>query len=209
MTCPAQPSDVTLRDQHTGLTRDLILDALTRLVLEEGVHDFSVQRVAELAGVSHRTIYRHFASREDLLEALAIRLASQMPRELSSYDACEVRDAIRDIHAVFTKESKRVKALAILAAGARIRLPHRKKNTRVVQRTLAPLTAHLAAEEAEAVAILIRSIAGSFMWFHLTDEHGLDPERTTRLVVWAVQALIDSLRAGNGPGRPEKLPEGD
>jgi AcrR family transcriptional regulator len=197
-------SDATLREQHNELTRDLILEALTRLVSEEGVHEFSIQRVAELAGVSHRTVYRHFASREELLEALAVWLSDRMPRPLSSYKPDQIESAIRDTHAVFADESKRVTALAVLAAGARIRLPHRKKNTRVVERTLAPLTAHLEPGDAEAAAVLIRSIAGSHMWSQLTDEHGLDAERTTRVVVWAVRALIESLKAGSGPGCGER-----
>jgi AcrR family transcriptional regulator len=200
-------SEQTLRDQQTGLTRDLILEALTRLVSEEGVHDFSIQRVAELAGVSHRTVYRHFASREELLEALAVSLESRMPRELSSYEPCEIGAAIHDVHAVFAKDPERVKALAVLAAGARIRLPHRRKNTRAVERALASIASHLSPEDAEAVAVLIRSIAGSLMWFQFTDEHGLDPERTTRVVVWAVEVLVDSLKAGNGPGGEKRLAE--
>ena len=197
-------SEATLREQHNELTRDLILEAVTRLVSEDGVHEFSMQRVAELAGVSHRTVYRHFASREELLEALAVWLNDCMPRPLSSYDPDQIEAAIHDTHAVFVDQSKKVTALSVLAAGARIRLPHRKKNTRVVERTLAPLTAHLEPGDAEAVAVLVRSIAGSHMWSQLTDEHGLDAERTTRVVVWAVQALVESLKAGSGPAREER-----
>src|SRR5262245_5695898 len=97
----------TLRNQHAELTRDLIFQALTRLVLDEGIHDFSIQQVADVAGVSHRTVYRYFSSREELLEGLAEWLDSQMPKPLDSYQPEEIANAIRDTHAVFDQQSDR------------------------------------------------------------------------------------------------------
>jgi len=196
----------TLRDQHADLTRDIILEALTRLVSKEGVHDFSIQRVADLAGVSHRTVYRHFQTREELLEALASRLEERMPRELSSYGPDQLEDAIRAIHGLFEQHPDEVTALAVLAAGARIRTRQRNEHTRTVERSLAGFVRHLDPEDARAVVTLIRSILGSHVWSHLRNDHDLDGEQTTRAVVWAVRTLIDALRAGKGPksNKPER-----
>src|SRR5215813_3349084 len=191
--------DATLRDQHADFTRDIILEALTRLVSKEGVHDFSIQRVADLAGVSHRTVYRHFQTREELLEALALWLEDRLPRELSSFGPDQVEDAIRTVHGLFEQYSEQVTALAVLAAGARIRIPRRNEHSRTVERALAGLVRHLAPGDARAVVTLIRSILGSHMWSHLRNDHGLDGEQTTRAVVWAVRTLIDALKAEKGP----------
>ena len=59
-----------LRDRAKHETRTRILDAVVRVVLDDGIHAFSVANVAKRAGVSHRTVYRHFASREELLDAV-------------------------------------------------------------------------------------------------------------------------------------------
>src|SRR5215472_1572236 len=67
-----------LRARQTELTRDLILEALVDLVVERPLADFSLQDVADRAGVSLRTVYRHFASREALLEALLPWVAQQI-----------------------------------------------------------------------------------------------------------------------------------
>src|SRR4030095_3779844 len=97
-----------LRDLHADLTRDLIFEALMRLVSEEGVHDFSIQRVANLAGVSHRTVYRYFPTREALLEGLALWLEDRMPHDLSSFSPDQAEDAIRTIHGFFEQHSQQV-----------------------------------------------------------------------------------------------------
>lgn len=49
---------------------DRILDAARQLVLSMGARKLSLSDVATLAGVSRPTIYRYFASKEDLIDAL-------------------------------------------------------------------------------------------------------------------------------------------
>ena len=192
-------SPAILRNRHAEFTRDLIFQALTRLVLDEGIHDFSIQQVADVAGVSHRTVYRYFSNREELLEGLAEWLDSQMPKKLDSYQPEEIADAIRDTHAVFAQQPDRVRALAALARGAKIRLRQRKQHTRTVQRLTSAFTGHLEEDDARAVAILVRTLAGSDMWCRLTSDYGMDGQQVTRIVVWAVMTLADALKAGKGP----------
>jgi AcrR family transcriptional regulator len=52
---------------------DRILDAARRLVMQTGARRLSLTEVATLAGVSRPTLYRYFASKEDLIEALGKR----------------------------------------------------------------------------------------------------------------------------------------
>ena len=50
-------------------TRAAILDAVADLLMERHGADFSVREVAERSGLTHRTIYRYFPNRDDLLGA--------------------------------------------------------------------------------------------------------------------------------------------
>src|SRR5262245_62572672 len=59
----------SLQDRKRRVTRDTILEALASVTREQGVSGFSVQAVADRAGVSHRTVYRAFDNRDSLLEA--------------------------------------------------------------------------------------------------------------------------------------------
>ena len=56
-----------------GDLADRILDAAQRLVFRTGARKMSLSDVATLAGVSRPTIYRYFASKEDLIDALGKR----------------------------------------------------------------------------------------------------------------------------------------
>ncbi len=50
-------------------TRDRILDAANRLFYGEGIRSVSVDAVAEMAGVTKRTLYYHFKSKDELVAA--------------------------------------------------------------------------------------------------------------------------------------------
>ena len=50
-------------------TRDRILNAANKLFYAEGIRAVSVDAIAEKAGLTKRTIYYHFKSKDDLIEA--------------------------------------------------------------------------------------------------------------------------------------------
>lgn len=60
------------RSYHHGDLRRALLDAALPLVQTHGVQGFTLRDAARAAGVSHNAPYRHFASREQLLVALAL-----------------------------------------------------------------------------------------------------------------------------------------
>lgn len=59
---------------HHGDLADRILEAAGRLVLSMGARKLSLSDVATLARVSRPTIYRYFASKEDLIDALGAQV---------------------------------------------------------------------------------------------------------------------------------------
>lgn len=50
-------------------TRERIIDAANRLFYAEGIRAVSVDAVAEKAGITKKTLYYHFRSKDDLIEA--------------------------------------------------------------------------------------------------------------------------------------------
>ena len=50
-------------------TRERILEAANRLFYGEGIRSVSVDAVAEKAGVTKRTLYYHFRSKDELVAA--------------------------------------------------------------------------------------------------------------------------------------------
>ncbi|MFQ5555146.1 MAG: TetR/AcrR family transcriptional regulator [Acidimicrobiia bacterium] len=65
---------MTLRERQADLTRTAIVEAAADLFLEGDTMAFAMQEIADRAGVSARTIYRHYANRSELINALGRHL---------------------------------------------------------------------------------------------------------------------------------------
>ena len=50
-------------------TKDRILDAANRLFYDEGIRAVSIDAIAEKAGITKKTLYYHFKSKDDLIAA--------------------------------------------------------------------------------------------------------------------------------------------
>jgi AcrR family transcriptional regulator len=67
--------DMTTRGSQTAATRERLLDAAVEGLAEVGVEALTMQAVAERADVALRTVYNHFASKEELIVEAYDRLA--------------------------------------------------------------------------------------------------------------------------------------
>lgn len=63
---PDPPAVAGLRARKKALTRQAISDEATRLFLERGFDEVTLAEVAEAAGVSVKTIFNYFGSKEEL-----------------------------------------------------------------------------------------------------------------------------------------------
>lgn len=61
------------RGYHHGNLKQALIDATLKLVEERGPNGFTMAEAAKLAGVSSAAPYRHFRSKEDLLEEVALQ----------------------------------------------------------------------------------------------------------------------------------------
>src|SRR5687768_1235311 len=59
----------SLRERQKADTRALILETVERSLKDRSLSELSLAAVAREAGITERTVYRHFATREQLLEA--------------------------------------------------------------------------------------------------------------------------------------------
>ncbi len=196
-----------ISDRKTSLTRQAILDALLEVIGDGQLHNFSVQAVADAAGVAHRTVYRHFPNREALLEGLGEWLNGRFVAALGigvddfhpTVTAAELGRVSATGYLIFAQHAKLVSAYVTLAVSAHIRLKSRLRRSRWFEQLTAAHASHLCESDVEAVAAILRLIGSTVAW-HFAHEHsGASPESLARAVRWAVDTLVADLAAGGGP----------
>jgi AcrR family transcriptional regulator len=78
-----------LRERKKRLTRSLISNTATQLFMERGFDDVKVAEVADACGVSEKTVYNYFATKESLLFDREPELAAEIWRTLGPGAAAE------------------------------------------------------------------------------------------------------------------------
>jgi AcrR family transcriptional regulator len=80
------------RSTRSEQTRERIMQAVRELLAEGSFHEASVERVAERAGISRATLYQHFRSRLDLVDAICDTF-DRNPALITIRKAVELEDA--------------------------------------------------------------------------------------------------------------------
>ncbi|TRC96775.1 TetR/AcrR family transcriptional regulator [Mesorhizobium sp. WSM4303] len=83
-------------------TRKRIVDAATKLFYAEGIGRVSVDAVAEKAGLTKRTLYYHFKSKDDLIAAYLDGRDQPNIRQMSGWFEAAEGDVERKVEAIFT-----------------------------------------------------------------------------------------------------------
>ncbi|HEX9115816.1 MAG TPA: helix-turn-helix domain-containing protein [Anaerolineae bacterium] len=73
------------RRYHHGDLKAALIDGAIELIAERGVRDFSLAELSRRIGVTVAAPYRHFATRDDLLAAVAVRALNLFGQALAAY----------------------------------------------------------------------------------------------------------------------------
>lgn len=190
------------------MARQTIVDACAALVTERRHLDFSIKEVAERARVSLRTVYNHFATREELLDALAT-VRDELADALGSPSARDVRTredllyAVRRNLEIFSELGGIGEAMAQLPLADVGRDVEREQRTRLIVDAIAREMPSVPDDDARAIGIVLRHLVSHRSWFWLTQEYGLDTAQVVRIVSWAIETLLDAAESTGG------LPDGD
>lgn len=179
-------------------TRERILDAVVDVVTREGVHAFTVQNVANAAGVSHRTVYRHFATREALLDGLDELLvrrgisAGVIPENVEFED---LPNLVRAVFQSFDAFRDGMRAYVVISIALGRRVPGFDERTRLVHEHVARSFPGLTPDEVAGAASVLRLLIGSRTWYLLTQEQDMSTAAAGRAASRAIKALLADLAA--------------
>lgn len=169
-----------------------------------------MKEVADRAGVSLRTVYNNFATREDLLDALGAAMDEQAqalggPQAGDLATRADLVDAVRTNLDIFERLGGLSEAIAQMPLADVGRDADRVARTARISGLIAEQMPSAPAADARAIGIVLRHLLSHRSWFWLTREYGLDTEDVARIVTWAIAVLTDAAEAGNLPD-PKETP---
>ncbi len=79
-----RPGMTTLQERKRQATADHLMQAALRGLMQHGL-DITVEEIARIGGVSRRTVFHHFATRDELLSAAALAGQAEFDNSLPHY----------------------------------------------------------------------------------------------------------------------------
>lgn len=201
----------SLRDKQKQVARTTMLQATADLIAEGGLESLSLAEVATRAGVSKRTLYNYFDSREALLADLG-RWSSELTLELGGTLAPEGLDTLHEVvPAVWRTWAAQGN---VYHAAARIEVatsdngvsPERKQRRAALVDAVREARPDLPATTAEQLASVFHALASAPVFERLTAEDGIDVDTAGALISWVITVVRDALDDHNDPVLPTATP---
>lgn len=195
---------MSIRDQHLLATRKAILTALGDQIAESGTMGFTIKDVAARAGVTPRTVYNHFPTREELSNAFAVHVEEVLQAKVG--EAPDERMRIADLPALILRlypileaDEASLRAYAMLMVASRAPATVATDRSRRFEDMLQAELGPLPDDQAHAVVAALRMFASTVGWHLLTEHHGLSAEDAAHTASWATRVLLDAVARGDHP----------
>jgi AcrR family transcriptional regulator len=183
-----------LRAAQQDVTRRRILDAVADLLADPQQPPLTFAAVATAAQVGERTVYRQFATKEDLLEAFWAYFNEQLGMLRYPQSIAELLAVMPEVYSGFAQRAPLMRAHLYSQAGRELRqraVPRRRESFRAM---LADRLAGLPAERQLDALAVVQLLFSLRAWDSMVENWDMDGPRAARACGWAIEALLDALR---------------
>lgn len=188
--------DNSLRLKQREATRLSILEAAQELVLTGRLHNFTMQEVAAGAGVSQRTVYVHFPSREAVLEGLVewgLEQAAPPPYPNSLDDLPTWLEQAVPPLLSYLPTAKAIHTVTE-AVYEKEPPPRARERDQLFTRLVRDAAPSLGEVERRAFTAGLRLLVSMRSWIELRYRYGLEDDALVLAVVQSVRAQIALLK---------------
>jgi AcrR family transcriptional regulator len=188
---------VSLRQQHAEATRERILAAVAELLEQGEADELTMPGVADVSGVSLRTVYRYYPTREQLLEAAGRWIGDELLAHPYPGTLDEVVELFRVGCHDFDERPGLVRALALSQLGQSIRAYRRRERLDAIRQALRQELTALPEDELRRAEAVLGYLHNILAYTALREESGLSGEEIGESLAWAMKTLVDELRRRN------------
>jgi AcrR family transcriptional regulator len=179
------------RTAQIDRTRQAILEAAIDAYLSESdPTDLTMQTIADAAGVSHRTLYRHFSNRRELVNAIGRAVDQRLVdsglwSEITSFEAwISGVDEVVAFGAAHRDQLRRGLALAVSTGD------HRTDRDEMYWEFFRERFPHLDEESARQSFVCLRSLLSAVNVILMGERFDLSPDELAPAIGFGVETLI-------------------
>ena len=194
---------VPWRERQTVHTREHIINVAKDLLVQAPAEPFTHERVAQVAGLGARTVYRHFPSRADLMQALWERVRADSKTRFPSNEE-EVVTFARTQFNEFNEREALVRASLSFSASTELRARGSLEGRPAFRRSLAHILEPLPATHQRRLLAVCLAFYSAPFWQLLRDRGELTGDEPGEAAAWTLTVVLEAAKAGTPPTRTQK-----
>ncbi len=190
----ARKYESPVREEQASRTRVALLDACEALLLELPVEDVTLPLVAQRAGVTKPTAYRHFPDTDALVAAFLEHLRGRIGMELSALVAVqpdELAHAVRHNYRKFDENARLLTRVMDSPSYDRARRARQVDRAALAAPTWGGDASDAALRERLGALYLLVTPAA---WRWLRETWGLSGAGAARAATWAMETLVQAAK---------------
>lgn len=180
-----------LRERQKADTRALILKTMARLLKNRSLDELSLATVAREAGITERTVYRHFATREQLLEATSTAVNEAIGITEFPDSAEELIARPKTLFPAFARRGEVVRAMLASPQGRELRLRANQERQAAIRSAVKHARPSLREPALTRLCAAVQLLCSASGWATMTDYWGLDSVEAGRAASEAIAALLN------------------
>jgi AcrR family transcriptional regulator len=182
----------SLRDRQKAGTRTLILETVERSLKDRSLSELSLAAVAREAGITERTVYRHFATREQLLAATWAAVNEAIGVKDLPRTAEELIERPKKLFPAFNRRAEVVRAMLASPQGRELRLRANKERQTAIRAVVKSARPNLREPAVTRLCAAVQMLCSASGWATMTDYWGLDSAEAGRAASEAIAVLLKS-----------------
>lgn len=183
----------SLTERQNELTRKLILEAAIEALEADPTSALTIRGVSKRAAISERTVFRYFATRDELLDAVAVAFQARLELPPTPRMLEELLDYPRALYTCFEASASLNKAALQSEFAERLRSGHGKSRWIAVRRLVDRLAPQQSERARKIAAANIRFYLAASSWFYFRSHFGFSLEETIAAAETAIRQSLKGL----------------
>ncbi|HKV09159.1 MAG TPA: TetR/AcrR family transcriptional regulator [Thermoanaerobaculia bacterium] len=184
-----------LRAERARETRERILEAVADWMRLEGQGELTLDEVARRAGVERRTIFRHFATKESLLETFWAWINERVASPTLPGSLEELVAGPRETFARFDDFEGVIRSSLHSPTGRAMRLAAVPARRQAFHAALQEATRGADAADRRRLEAVVHCLYSAAAWETLRDYADVTGAQAGDAASWAIGVLVDAVRA--------------
>jgi AcrR family transcriptional regulator len=179
-----------LRERQKADTRALILATVERLLADRSLEQFSLADVARAAGITERTVYRHFETRDALLEATWKMVNDAIGIRSFPSTAEELVGLPLIVFPAFEQKADVIRAMLASPQGRELRLRVNKERQAAIRAAVRDARPKLREPAFTRLCAAVQLLYSASGWATMRDYWGLEGAEAGRAASEAIATLL-------------------